>query len=153
MEKDAIIKKLQWFYVLELNQVNLYLAQSKQVEDFYLRQTLLRIAEVEQGHVENIRAKLQLLGVSAPVMGETIAPLAGMVGGFATGKAGTIALLKANIDLEEKAMKDYKDFILRVGKNHELFEMLWGHLIDEDLHTAWFANKIKELEENMAGRQ
>jgi len=31
--------------------------------------------------------------------------------------------------------------------------MLWGHLIDEDLHTAWFANKMKELEENMAGRQ
>lgn len=149
MEKEALIKKLQWFYFLELNQVNLYLAQSRQVDDFYLKQTLLRIAEVEQGHVENIKAKLAYLGASPAFVGEKVAPLTGMMGGLVTGMAGTIAILKANIDLEEKAMKDYKDFILRVGKDDELFEMLWDHLIDEDLHTAWFTNKVKEFEKIM----
>lgn len=153
MEKEALIKKLQWFYFLELNQVNLYLAQSREVDDFYLKQALSRIADVEQRHVENIKAKLAQLGGAPSLTGERIAPISGSMGGLVTAKAGTIAILKANIDLEEKAMKDYKDFILHVGRHDDLFEMLWDHLIDEDLHTAWFSNKVKELEEIMAKKK
>ena len=43
-------------------------------------------------------------------------------------------------------MKDYKDLILHVGEDEDLFNLLWSNLIDEDLHTAWFSNKVKELE-------
>lgn len=44
-------------------------------------------------------------------------------------------------------MADYKDFTMQVG-NKEIFELLWSNLIDEDLHTSWFENKVKELEKN-----
>ncbi|MDI6710529.1 MAG: hypothetical protein QMC81_09305 [Thermoanaerobacterales bacterium] len=50
--------------------------------------------------------------------------------------------LRAEITLEEKAMKDYKDLFVRVGNEH-LFDTLWDNLIDEDLHTAWLANKLR----------
>lgn len=40
-------------------------------------------------------------------------------------------------------MRDYKDLIVKIGDNRELSDLLWANLIDEDLHTAWFANKLK----------
>ncbi len=42
-------------------------------------------------------------------------------------------------------MQDYKSMILNVGNDHHLFDVLWDNLIDEDLHTAWFANKLKKF--------
>ncbi len=147
MDTRQIITKLNWMYALELNQVDLYSAQSKQVSDFYLKQTLKRVAEVEQGHVKNISEKIIELGGKPTALGEAVAPVSGRVAGYLTGKAGMIMLLKADIDLEEMAMKDYKDFLLKVGGNEPLFNLLWGNLIDEDLHTAWFVNKVKELEQ------
>ncbi|HHX74755.1 MAG TPA: ferritin-like domain-containing protein [Firmicutes bacterium] len=146
MQKAEILKKLNWFYLLEINQVHLYRMQSRQVDDLYIRKALERVAEVEQGHVENIRAKIIELGGTPGKFGEMMGPFSGSVAGLATGTAGTVALLKANIQLEEKAMKDYKDFIVRAGGDSDLFKLLWGNLIDEDLHTAWFSNKVKELE-------
>ncbi|NLZ93785.1 MAG: ferritin-like domain-containing protein [Firmicutes bacterium] len=145
MERKDIINKLNWFYFLENNQVQLYTAQSEQVDDIYIKKALQRVAEVEQGHVENIARKIRDLGGTPSMLGEKIAPLTGITAGHLTGKAGLIALLEANIKLEEKAMKDYKDFLLRVGQDEELFNILWDNLIDEDLHTAWFANKVAEL--------
>jgi bacterioferritin len=149
METKNVLTKLNWFYSLEMNQVDLYLAQSKQMADMYLKKTLERVAEVEQGHVDNIREKILSLGGKPTGAGEAIAPLTGKTIGFLTGKSGIIPLLKADIQLEEKAMKDYKDFLLRVGQDSDLFHLLWGHLIDEDLHVAWFTNKVKELENQL----
>ena len=36
MNKKELIARLNWFYSLELQQVDLYTAQSKQMEDIYL---------------------------------------------------------------------------------------------------------------------
>src|SRR5690554_161351 len=113
MEKNELIKKLNWFYFLENNQVKLYTAQAAQIKDMYIKKTLQRVAAVEQGHVENIAAKIRKLGGTPSMAGEQIAPLTGTAAGMITGKAGLLALLEANIKLEEKAMKDYKDFLLR----------------------------------------
>lgn len=33
-----------------------------------------------------------------------------------------------------------------LSPSQDLFETLWSNLIDEDIHTARFANKVKELE-------
>ncbi len=146
MNSEQIISKLNWLYSLELSQVDLYLAQSRQIPDLYVKQTLKRVAEIEQGHVENVREKITQLGGKPTVIGEAIAPFSGKAAGYFTSKGGVKTLLTANIKLEEMAMKDYKDFILKVGQDESLFNLLWDNLIDEDLHTAWFVNKVKELE-------
>ncbi|MDW7650060.1 MAG: ferritin-like domain-containing protein [Bacillota bacterium] len=147
MEKSALIHKLNWFYSLELNQVQLYTEQSRQTNDLYLQKTLQRVAQIEQSHVDNLREQIIVLGGKPTVLGEAVAPLSGKAAGFITGKTGLISMLKANIDLEEKAMKDYKDFLVRAGGDQALFDLLWSNLIDEDIHTAWFLNKVRELEE------
>lgn len=146
METRKLLAKLNWFYSLELNQVKFYQAQSKNVDDIYLRKVLERAAAIEQGHAENIVAKIRELGGEPNFLGDVISPILGIAGGEIISRLGLVPMLKANILLETRAMTDYKDLILRVGKDYDLFNMLWSNLIDEDLHTAWFASKVQELE-------
>lgn len=151
MHKDDIITRLNWFYSLELEQVDLYTTQAHTVNDIYLSKALARVATIEQQHVDNIAAEIKRLGARPTRLGDIIAPLLGTAAGALTGALGSGVLLKANISLEEKAMKDYKNFILKAGDDPRLFALLWDNLIDEDLHTAWFANKLKEIEESRGG--
>lgn len=145
MHRDDLIAKLNWFYSLELQQVDLYTAQSKAAEDIYLAKALARIAAMEQQHVDSVAAEIERLGAVPTKLGDVIAPILGKAIGAFTGALGPEVLLTVNITLEEKAMKDYKDLLLRAGDDPRLFSVLWDNLIDEDLHTAWFANKLKEL--------
>lgn len=144
-DKD-IIQKLNWFYSLEMNQVDLYTAQSKSVEDIYVKKTLERVAVIEEQHVNNISDMIKQYGGQPTIIGELVAPLTGKIAGGILGISGLANLLKADIALEQKAMADYKDFILKAGSDQELFNLLWGNLIDEDLHTAWFSNKVREIQ-------
>ncbi len=144
-EKDIILK-LNWFYSLELNQVDLYAAQSKRLRDIYIKRTLERVAVIEEQHVHNISDMIKQYGGQPTVLGEFVAPLTGKLAGNLSGVSGVANLLKADILLEQKAMADYKDFIVKAGGHQELFDLLWGNLIDEDLHTAWFSNKLTELQ-------
>lgn len=146
MKEKELFAKLNWFYSLELNQVDFYTAQAKAMEDIYLSKTLTRVAGIEQQHVDNIAEQIRKLGAEPTRLGDVIAPLLGKTAGYLSGALGSEAVLKIGITLEEKAMKDYKDLIVRVNDEH-LFNTLWNNLIDEDLHTAWFANKLKELQQ------
>ncbi len=146
LDQQKIISTLNWFYSLELSQVSLYNMQSKKVDDIYLKKVLQRVAEIESGHVKNIGEKIRELGGKPTFMGEVVAPLTGKIAGYMTAWPGVVTVLKADIKLEEKAMKDYRSFILKAVGDESLFELLWGNLVDEDLHTSWFASKVKEME-------
>lgn len=144
MDHKGLIAKLNWFYSLELNQVDFYSAQARCVKDIYLSKTLTRVASIEQQHVDNMAAWIKNLGGRPTVLGDVISPLLGKTIGYLTGALGPEKALKVGITLEEKAMQDYKNLIMRVGEK-ELFNTLWDNLIDEDLHAAWFSNKLAEL--------
>ncbi|KKM12142.1 cytochrome B [Clostridiales bacterium PH28_bin88] len=102
---------------------------------------------IEQQHVDNLAEKIRDLGGHPTKLGDVLAPVLGQVLGKATAAAGPERLLWLDIQLEEKAMKDYKDFLVKAGGEKEMFNILWNNLIDEDLHTAWFTNKLRELKE------
>jgi len=144
LNTQQLIRKLNWFYSLELNQVELYQVQGKAVDDIYLKKLLERVAKIEQGHVDNISDYIYKLGGKPTVLGEAVAPVTGMIAGKVSSWAGVINMLKSDILLEQKAITDYQDLVLKVS-DKDLFELLWSNLIDEDLHTAWFARRVEEL--------
>ncbi|KAF1084053.1 Ferritin-like domain protein [Sporotomaculum syntrophicum] len=146
MDEKTKLAKLNWFYSLELNQVDLYTAQAHALEDIYLAKTLARVAAIEQQHVDNLAEEIKKRGYMPTFLGDIISPLLGKTAGTLCGLFGPKVVFKMDITLEEKAMQDYKDMILHVGNDRHLFDVLWDNLIDEDLHTAWFANKLKEFE-------
>lgn len=148
LDEKQVVQTLSWFYSLELGQVDLYNAQSHQVEDIYLKKALQRIAVIEQQHVDNMAAEIKKRGYNPSPVGDILGPFIARITGSVVGYAGPIAILRTDIAVEEKAMRDYKDFILKSGHDEHLFDLLWSNLLDEDFHTAWFANKLRELEKN-----
>jgi bacterioferritin len=145
MDQQALMRSLNWFYSLEVEQVDLYRTQAQAATDIYLQQVLTRVAAIEQEHVINLEAEIRRRGATPTRLGAVIAPLLGMAAGTVLNWTNTRIVLWADITLEEKAMADYKRLILKVAEK-PLFDLLWDHLIDEDLHTAWFSNKLKELD-------
>lgn len=145
MNEQDLIRSLNWFYSLEIEQMDLYNTQAQAAGDLYLQQVLTRVAEIEQEHVLNLEAELKRRGASPTRLGAILAPILGMAAGTILNWTNPRTVLRANITLEEKAMADYKGLILKVAEK-PLFDLLWSHLIDEDLHTAWFSNKLKELD-------
>lgn len=146
MREDALISRLNLCYSLELQQVDLYKTQAHAMEDIYLAKTLARIAALEQQHVDKIAAEIKRRGAQPTRLGDVVGPLMGKAAGFLTGALGVKVMLKANIALEEKAMKDYTELLRQMENDPHLFTLLWDNLIDEDLHAAWFTNKLRELE-------
>lgn len=146
MKTEDIIKKLNWFYSLEHNQVDLYTVQSKNADDLYSKKTFSKLSNIEQRHVNIIADKIRDLGGTPTLLGNVMGSLSGRITGELTGKIDIVNLLKLNIKLEEKAMEDYKKFISSVENDSELYELLWSNLIDEDLHAGWFFKKVKEIE-------
>ncbi|TCL54965.1 hypothetical protein EDC14_105818 [Hydrogenispora ethanolica] len=58
MKKAELISKLNWFYSLELNQVDLDMAQSRMLRGTYESMVFERTAWIEQEHVDNIKKEI-----------------------------------------------------------------------------------------------
>lgn len=143
---ETLISKLNWFYSLELNQVDYYNAQSKTFKGRYSGLVFERCAYIEQNHVDNIGEKIKALGSKPTVLGDLISPILGKVAGELISMTGLEETLAIDIMIEQKAMKDYNDLIEKLHQDnngdHELTKMLQYNFIDEHLHTEWFRTKI-----------
>ena len=150
LDKERLLERLNWFYSLELNQVDLYKAQSKAFQKDYTGRVFERLAVIEQGHVDNIGVKIRELGAEPTRLGDVLAPLLGQLAGKVIGATKLEEVLKINTMIEFKAMKDYRKLIedLKTGSygSKDLIRLLQDNYIDENLHTEWFTTKLSELQ-------
>ncbi len=151
MDKAELLAKLNWFYSLELNQVDLYMAQSKTFAGSYESIVFERTAYIEQQHVDNIAAKIRELGGTPTALGDVISPILGSIAGKIVSLAGVENTLKANILIERKAMADYTNLINTIGDEYgtELRKILEHNLVDEDVHTAWFSERLTDYDNSV----
>lgn len=150
MDREELMRRLNWFYSLELNQVELYKAQAKQFKDHYAGQVFERVATIEQSHVDNVANRIKSIGGNPTLLGEVVSPVIGMSLGNLMSLTGLERALQLNIELERKAMGDYKKLVEELvagGEDYEgeLCTQLKTNYIDEHLHTALFDT----LRENM----
>lgn len=150
MNKDQLIDRLNWFYSLELNQVDLYTSQSASFKDYYTGLVFERISHIEQQHVRNLAALIKELGGIPSPIGDVVSPILGNIAGKLISLTGLDDTLKMNIIIEQKAMKDYKEMIhaLKQDRAHspELLQRLEYNFIDESLHTEWFKSKLYQIQ-------
>ena len=148
MNQKHLIAKLNWFYSLELNQVDLYMAQSKAFKGAYESIVFERTAHIEQDHVENIGDIIKELGGRPTRFGSIVSPILGKFAGKLVSLFGIEYTLKADIMLERKAMQDYTDLINAIGDEYgeELRRILQHNLVDEDVHTAWFLERLYDYD-------
>ena len=146
MDTDTLISTLNWFYSLELNQVDLYNAQSKSFKGRYSGIVFERCAYIEQNHVNNIEEKIKKLGGKPTALGDIISPIIGKVAGGLISMTGLEDTLAINIMIEQKAMNDYNDLIEKLHQDNygddEMTKILQHNFVDEHLHTEWFRTKI-----------
>lgn len=148
MDRKKLISRLNWFFNLELNQVDLYISQSRYSKDPYVKIAFERIAYIEQQHVDNIADKIKELGGKPSKAGDVLAPILGSAAGTMLSAAGLSNVLRVNILIEKKAMKDYKKLIHQLKRTYgdiQLVRLLQHNLFDEDLHTAWFQGELSRL--------
>ncbi|OLN31828.1 demethoxyubiquinone hydroxylase family protein [Desulfosporosinus metallidurans] len=150
MDKEKLITRLNWFYSLELNQVDFYTSQSSSFNKRYSGLVFERVSYIEQQHVDNIAHMIKELGANPSPLGDVLSPLIGSIAGKIISLTGLEDVLKINIMIENKAMKDYKELINTLKqKEHghsELIKQLEYNFIDENLHTEWFKNKLSQLQ-------
>ncbi|MFZ5942695.1 MAG: demethoxyubiquinone hydroxylase family protein [Bacillota bacterium] len=143
MDREELLLKLNWFYSLELSQVDLYSALSNRFQNKYTSLVFERIAAIEQQHVDNMAAQIKKLGGKPSILSDIVAPITGSAVGEILSLGSKEQILQIAILLEEKAMHDYQQLILSlppVEEKKELVRILQSNLVDEDLHTSWFRN-------------
>jgi len=149
MDNKTLIKWLNWFYTLEMSQVDLYLNQAKKSSDYYIGNVLLRIAEIEAGHAKIFNNFLVKLGSKPAKIDSLISRITGNIPGHITPLFGTVNFFLYNYMLETIAIKDYKLLLRSLDKKtelqHELANILVDNLIDEDLHRLWFKEQRDSL--------
>lgn len=150
MDEKQLLAKLNWFYSLELNQVDLYNSQSKTFKNSHQYASIVfeRVASIEQQHVENIADKIRQIGGTPSKLGDVLFPIMGKFAGTVLSLSGLENTLKANIFIEHKAMEDYSNLIKDVDKyfqDDELLKILKSNYVDEDLHSALFSKEVSNL--------
>lgn len=149
MEKKELLRKLNWFYSLEVTQVDNYLAQSKAVEDSYIALGLERVAIIEQSHVDNISSLILSMGFKPTIIGDILSLMVGTTMGKVLGITDVAYMLRTDIKIEAKAVTDYNNLIreLESEKADPYFvRTLKYNMVDEDIHSSWFAQVIEHLE-------
>ncbi|HBT19785.1 MAG TPA: cytochrome B [Peptococcaceae bacterium] len=140
-EKDLVLR-LNWFFSLEITQVENYLAQSRAVKDEYISKGLERVASIEEGHADNIRSLIIGLGGKPKIISDVIFPILGSAAGKILSLPNVSSMMKKNIMVEAKAVQDYQELINKLEKHKEKYlhviQTLKYNLIDEDLHSSWF---------------
>ncbi|AGA67598.1 ubiquinone biosynthesis protein COQ7 [Desulfitobacterium dichloroeliminans LMG P-21439] len=143
MDREDLLRRLNWFYSLEINQVELYKVQANQFKDFYAGKVFKHVASIEQSHVDNIANQITSLGGEPTTLGEVISPIIGMSLGSLMSLTGLERALQLNAEIERKAMSDYKKLVedlVSSGEDseEEICTLLKSNFIDEHLHTALF---------------
>ncbi|SJZ88007.1 ferritin family protein [Selenihalanaerobacter shriftii] len=144
MNKKLLLASLNWFYTLELEQVTLYEEQHRASNDDYIKEVLKHLADVEKGHVENIKKSIRELGSEPSRVGEIIGPIFGKPFSELTTMFGTVNLFNINILLESRAAHDYYKLINEV-KDQGLLDVLIRNSIEEDMHRSWFVEQKRQL--------
>ena len=111
-----------WFQP-ELTRWTCATSQSRYSRDPYVKIAFERIAYIEQQHVDNIADKIKELGGRPSKTGDILAPILGSAVGTALSATGTANVLRINILIEKKAMKDYKKLIHQLRKTYGNIEL------------------------------
>lgn len=143
MEREKVLKTLQFFLTLEKSQVEFYGIQSKWAKDRELKKGLLRLQSIEQSHVDNLSVIIEKMGGN-PSMVTEIGKLGGVIFGETSGLVGDVAMLKLGAFIEDKAISDYEKFIKYID-DPILKEIMENNKVDEELHASWLREKANFL--------
>jgi len=103
----------------------------------------------EQQHADDLSARLGKLGGRSSRLG-LLFRIAGTLLGAVTTLPGKALLFKADIRVEKRAIRDYGQYLEKVGFDTETVELLHRIIEDEKRHVATWQSSVERLKARSA---
>ena len=138
------MRSLRWMQNMEQFATAIYRAQTSAFTDKGTIDRLRAAAANEQEHADDLASCLGRLGVGPSRLGPLFRVAGTSLGVFTT-FLGKALLLKANVRVEKRAIRDYGQYLQRVAFDGETVDLLHRIIEDEKRHVATWQSCIRGL--------
>ena len=142
---NEVLRALRKMHNIERFAVEIYRAQIRAFPEKEIADRLKAAMANEQEHVNDLRARIGELGGSCSWLGFFF-QMTGRLLGFTTILLGKLFLLKTDIRLEKRAVKDYGDFLQKVDFDEKSRGLIQKNLVDEKVHIKRWEESIEILQ-------
>ncbi len=150
LNKEQIIEILQKFLNAEIAGRDLYLQQSKNINDPSLIQTLKSFASTESGHIINIRDKITELGGTPHSVSE-VSDIQKGLSDASHQVSAPLDMLRIDLKIEENAINDYTA-ATEIIEDAGVKTLIENNLAEEIHHSLYLSKKINEILEKTRNR-
>ena len=138
------ISSLRVMQRMERLATQVYRAQIRAFRGHEIADRLGAAAANEQEHVDTLTERIKELG-GTPSRAGIFYQMAGTLLGFATIILGKVVLLKADLFIERRAVRDYGDFLQKVDFDEKSVALINKIIGDEKRHIETWDNSIQLL--------
>jgi bacterioferritin (cytochrome b1) len=141
---DSVKNSLHFMHCMERFATEVYMTQRGAFGKSEIAEEFRAATENEHEHAESLRNRvLEIRGVPAR-MG-FLFKLAGIILGILTRIFGKHCILRADILVEKKAIKDYNSFINRIDFDEQTIALLRRIIQDEERHVENWRNALTSV--------
>ncbi len=140
----TVISSLKFMYNMERFATEIYQTQRRAFAKIEIADKLRAAAENEQQHTNNLQGHILEVNGTPSRLG-FLFQIAGRILGLATRSLGKLLILKTDIWVEKRAIRDYRRFLKRVEFDEKSVRLIERIIIDEERHVDTWENSIKIL--------
>ena len=145
MNSLAILDRLQNLLEAELSSLECYRVHAEAIGEDEIAERVRAIIPAEESHAVTLAARIRELG-GAPGQASDEAARHGRAMGEESRKQGTLAMLKLELEQEQRAINEYAASVAEILDDMVTLEMLEEQLLDEMRHAKWLKQMISERE-------
>ncbi len=139
-----VFLSLKFMYNMERFATQIYRTQRKAFAEEEISERLKAAADNEQQHVNNLKARIVELNGSPSRLG-FLFQMIGRVLGFITRIFGKLTILKADVWVEQRAIKDYGFFLNKIEFDEKTVALIRTIIKDEERHVSTWQNSMEIL--------
>ena len=141
---NEVLRALRKMHNIERFAVEPYRAQVRAFPEKEIADRLRAAMANEQEHVNGLQARIGELGGSPSWLGFFF-QMAGRSLGFTTTLLGKAFILKTDIRIEKRAVRDYSDFLQRIDFDEKSTGLIQKNLEDEKVHIKKWEDSLEIL--------
>lgn len=144
---NRVINSLKFMYNMERFATQIYRTQRGAFTAEEIIKRLEAAADNEQQHVDNLQERILDLHGTPSYIG-FVFQIAGRILGLAARGLGKLFILKTDIWIEKRAIKDYRNFLNKIDFDEKSVALIERIIVDEQRHVDTWENSVKILEVN-----
>jgi len=141
---DEDVSSLRFMQRMERFAVQIYRKQIRAFRGHEIADRLREAAANEQEHADTLTDRIVELGGTLSRT-DIVYQIAGALLGFITVLSGKVYLLKVNLFIEKRAVRDYGNFLQKVDFDEKSAALISRIVGDEEKHIETWNNSIKML--------